>query len=116
MIWCVFWISLVYDTPEEHPWISKKERNYIQNSLGDSLNKNKVIKKFQPLLKFVNLIYGFSKLHVFFIYFFLVTHSLEKHFNFSSCMGKFNCPMGSQWSCICFTYTHPHIPQVYSRI
>lgn len=42
MIWCVFWISLVYDTPEEHPWISKKERNYIQNSLGDSLNKNKL--------------------------------------------------------------------------
>lgn len=70
MIWFVFWISLVYDTPEEHPWISKKERNYIQNSLGDSLNKNKVIKAFQPLLKFVNLINGISELCVFYYFIF----------------------------------------------
>lgn len=49
--WSVTWAVFVFDTPQEHPWITEKERSYIEDSIGNSLNKSKVsgknyIKKF----------------------------------------------------------------------
>lgn len=41
-IMTVVWYGLVYDTPEVHPRVSKKEREYIEKSLGDSFSKEKV--------------------------------------------------------------------------
>lgn len=40
--WSVAWAAMVFDTPQEHPWISEKERNYIEDSIGNSLNRSKV--------------------------------------------------------------------------
>ena len=36
IIWFVAWIFMAYDTPATHPRISKKEREYIQSSIGES--------------------------------------------------------------------------------
>lgn len=36
-IWYIFWIYFVYDTPEEHPRIHEKEKDYIVKSLGSSV-------------------------------------------------------------------------------
>lgn len=42
IVWSVAWMLLAYESPSVHPWISIKERNYILNSLGDSLHEGKV--------------------------------------------------------------------------
>lgn len=44
----VMWYILVADSPAEHPRISKAEREYIQESLGDSVSKEKV---FVPIFR-----------------------------------------------------------------
>ena len=31
-IWCVLWAVFVTDSPDDHPWISIEERNYILSS------------------------------------------------------------------------------------
>lgn len=33
VIWSVLWYNLVYDSPQQHPRISLKEKEYIDNSL-----------------------------------------------------------------------------------
>ncbi len=34
LLWGIFWMVLVYDSPEEHPWISEAEKTYIILSIG----------------------------------------------------------------------------------
>nr|XP_039268418.1 sialin-like isoform X3 [Styela clava] len=33
-VWALLWLILIYDSPSEHPRISEKEKNFIQDSLG----------------------------------------------------------------------------------
>ena len=39
VLWFVAWMFIASDTPEQHPRISERERNYIQKSLKGSLKK-----------------------------------------------------------------------------
>lgn len=42
VVWYVFWIYLVYDSPSEHPRIHPLEKDYILTALGTSVQqKNK---------------------------------------------------------------------------
>ncbi len=41
LIWFVFWIFLVYDSPDDHPRISAQEKDLIKKALGKTVN-NKV--------------------------------------------------------------------------
>ncbi|CAD6228693.1 GSCOCG00006502001-RA-CDS [Cotesia congregata] len=38
IIWWFLWISFVYDTPQQHPRISEKEKKYILDNLGTSVD------------------------------------------------------------------------------
>ena len=42
IVWCIFWILLVSDSPDKHPRISEEEKLYIVRSLGDTLKPTKV--------------------------------------------------------------------------
>ena len=35
VVWFVFWVLLVSDRPDDHPWISQQEVDLIENDLGD---------------------------------------------------------------------------------
>ncbi|KAL4108032.1 hypothetical protein QTP88_018290 [Uroleucon formosanum] len=37
LLWYIFWILLVYDTPAKHPTISIRERTYIENCIGKTI-------------------------------------------------------------------------------
>lgn len=37
LLWSIFWILLVYDTPAKHPTISIRERTYIDNCIGKTI-------------------------------------------------------------------------------
>ncbi|KAK7573609.1 hypothetical protein V9T40_010800 [Parthenolecanium corni] len=49
--WSVTWAVFVFDTPQEHPWITEKERSYIEDSIGNSLNKSKLPIPWRSILK-----------------------------------------------------------------
>ena len=34
VVWFVFWVLLVYDTPEQHPFITAEERDFIVTAIG----------------------------------------------------------------------------------
>lgn len=38
ILWSVIWFALVRNSPSKQPWISAKELNYIESSLGDDLH------------------------------------------------------------------------------
>ncbi|XP_021924654.1 putative inorganic phosphate cotransporter isoform X2 [Zootermopsis nevadensis] len=40
-VWCVAWWLLVFDTPDQHPRISRDERQYLKDNLGDNNNVKK---------------------------------------------------------------------------
>lgn len=42
VVWYVFWLYLVYDSPHDHPRISEEEKKYIKTSLGKSAARHKV--------------------------------------------------------------------------
>ena len=44
VIWSIMWFFLVYDTPSQHPRISDKEKNYIENALNKKAVKREVVK------------------------------------------------------------------------
>lgn len=41
-IFLLFWIFLAYETPEDHPNISAKEKNYIKEQIGTTVTTDKV--------------------------------------------------------------------------
>lgn len=41
-LWYAGWLYFVYDSPEEHPRISEKEKQYISKCLGESVSKKNV--------------------------------------------------------------------------
>lgn len=42
IIWFVFWIFLVYDSPTSHPRIDHQEKAFILASIGPQVRKNEV--------------------------------------------------------------------------
>ena len=38
-IWCVSWCFLVFDSPDEHPRITREERLYINRSFGEKQHR-----------------------------------------------------------------------------
>ena len=34
LLWCLFWAILVFDSPQDHPWISEEEREFIVRSIA----------------------------------------------------------------------------------
>lgn len=42
LIVTIIWFALVYDSPAQHPRISKDEKEYIENVLGTAVSKKKV--------------------------------------------------------------------------
>lgn len=43
LLWYGFWTCLIHATPSKHPTISEKERNFIEDSLGNSIDKNVLV-------------------------------------------------------------------------
>ncbi|KAH0566797.1 sialin-like isoform X1 [Cotesia glomerata] len=56
MVWIVFWWFLAYDSPEEHPYISEKEKQFIVQSLSVSVNLEKPSFSNTPILKILKSI------------------------------------------------------------
>jgi len=53
LLWAICWILLVYDTPAKHPTISIKERTYIENCLGKTIQtRSKPVRKI--IVKIIN--------------------------------------------------------------
>lgn len=46
LLMTVVWYVVVSDSPKDHPRISKKERDYIEKSLGESLSNGKVQRQY----------------------------------------------------------------------
>lgn len=42
LLWTVLWVLLVYDSPDQHPWIDDKERDYIVTSLSGTVSTKAV--------------------------------------------------------------------------
>lgn len=42
-IWFVFWAFFIYETPEEHPWITEAELKYIQSGRDQTNNRVSMI-------------------------------------------------------------------------
>ena len=43
LIWCILWFTIISDTPQKFRWISEAEKNYIVESIGESITSDKVI-------------------------------------------------------------------------
>ena len=61
VLWFVAWMLIVYDSPEKHPRISERERDYILGTLeGKISNKKKVLfttNAFTPISMRVRVFY-----------------------------------------------------------
>ena len=42
VIWFIAWWLLVYDSPQQHPRISAREKSHILSSLGETVSQKKV--------------------------------------------------------------------------
>ncbi|KAJ3645922.1 hypothetical protein Zmor_023541 [Zophobas morio] len=49
IVWCIFWILLVSDSPDKHPRISEEEKLYIVRSLGDTLKPTKGLPPYKDI-------------------------------------------------------------------
>ncbi|CAB3253310.1 unnamed protein product [Arctia plantaginis] len=67
LVWCLFWLYLVHDSPVQHPRISDSEKKYILEAIGDKVQQskdNKIVPPFRkiltsfPFLAMVVLHYG----------------------------------------------------------
>ncbi|KAL1518097.1 hypothetical protein ABEB36_001772 [Hypothenemus hampei] len=48
-LWTVLWSCLVYDSPDQHPWIQENERNYITTSLSGTICSPKKIPPYKSI-------------------------------------------------------------------
>jgi ACS family sodium-dependent inorganic phosphate cotransporter len=39
LVWCVAWWLLVFDTPDQHPRISREEKQYLKENLTQQHNE-----------------------------------------------------------------------------
>lgn len=44
LAWCIIWWLFAFDAPQTHPRITRKELDYIECSIGDTIIGNKVSK------------------------------------------------------------------------
>ncbi|XP_014235029.1 putative inorganic phosphate cotransporter [Trichogramma pretiosum] len=61
LIFYLLWVLLAYDTPDQHPTITEKERNYIKEQIGTSVSKQKhplPIKSIATSLPFLALLFS----------------------------------------------------------
>ncbi|KAJ8665113.1 hypothetical protein QAD02_006775 [Eretmocerus hayati] len=61
LIFYVLWVYLIYDTPDEHPTITEKEKNYIKEQIGTTVSKkqNKLpLESIATSLPFIVLLYA----------------------------------------------------------
>lgn len=96
--WYVAWFFLVFDSPQQHPRITQKEKDYIVESLGKSVsNKEKV---YYLLL---------TKHYLYITYFLLGTNSMETYIDFRSNMDEYFGAMGWLMGFLHINDTHSHI-------
>jgi len=51
LLWFICWIFLVYDTPAKHPTISIRERTYIENAIGKTIQtRSKPVRKIKVII------------------------------------------------------------------
>lgn len=82
-IWYIAWYFMVFDSPQQHPRISQKEKDYIVESLGKNVSKKKVSKTF------IRLFYTY-KMRTFFA----GSNSLETFVNFRSGVDEYFSTVG----------------------
>jgi len=58
LIFLLMWMTLVYDSPEQHPRISDKEKAYIVSAMGKSASKDVSITSRVPWRIFHGIIYA----------------------------------------------------------
>lgn len=49
VVWSIAWFLLIFDSPSKHPRISDEERTFIEEAIGGTSNKGKVIITTAPL-------------------------------------------------------------------
>ena len=54
IIWYLFWVILVFDSPANHPHISKAERDYIESGIPDA---DKLVPPVPPILTYLFYVY-----------------------------------------------------------
>lgn len=80
--WYIAWYFLVFDSPQQHPRISQREKEQIIESLGKTVSKEeKVCGKFVVVYKIKSV-------------FCLGADSLETPVNFRSCVDEYFGAMG----------------------
>lgn len=42
LVWCIFWYFLMFDTPAQHPRISKEERDHIESALVHTVSNRRL--------------------------------------------------------------------------
>lgn len=50
VIWYCFWLFLIHDSPQQHPRISDKEKKYILDHLGDSVDEEQTAIPWKEIL------------------------------------------------------------------
>ena len=58
LVFYVLWLILAYDTPDSHPTITEKEKNYIKQQIGTSISKQKVYESRTLFLSFRSSLTG----------------------------------------------------------
>lgn len=38
-VWSIMWFALAYDSPQKHPWISKEEKDLIENAMEGQMGE-----------------------------------------------------------------------------
>ncbi|ENN73149.1 hypothetical protein HUJ04_008939 [Dendroctonus ponderosae] len=49
LLWTVLWVIFVRDSPEQHPWISSAEKEYISHSLAGTVSTQKRIPPYKSI-------------------------------------------------------------------
>lgn len=58
LVWYICWVLLVYDTPAKHPTISIRERLYIENCIGKTIQiRSKPVRKIIVKIIVSNIMY-----------------------------------------------------------
>jgi Na+/melibiose symporter-like transporter len=68
VVWFITWWFMVYDSPEQHPHISEKEKTYIQNKLGNTITERKTRVRAPFFLCTVHLLQLLRRGKVFFMH------------------------------------------------
>jgi MFS family permease len=96
LVWCVFWILLVADSPEAHSTISEEEKLYITKSLGDTIKRTKVPTRAKKEPNNQLQIAG--------------TPPVQRHFPFGAILGSDPAPLWKLVGAVLFDDSRPQLP------